>query len=134
MQKQPTQNILISALLVIAIILLAGVILGRYYASLPEHHPQDNKKNCEGVGGEWIDDQKTCILSSKKAGEVCVDGGQCESGICSPPELTDEQKITIKKQALKNIKGTCSGDNFSGGCVEQVISGEVTKESMCLGD
>ena len=132
MQKRNAKKRLTIFLIIIAVIVLLGIISGRYYASLPGHYPQADKQNCESVGGEWIEDRKTCVVSSKKVGEICTDGGQCESGICSPPKLTDEQEIAIEKEPLKNITGTCSADNFATGCIEQVIMGTVSKESMCL--
>ncbi|MFZ2193335.1 MAG: hypothetical protein WAV31_03750 [Candidatus Moraniibacteriota bacterium] len=134
MQKQSAQKTLMIILGVVVVIILAGIVSGQYYASLPGHNPQENKPNCESVGGEWIEDRKTCVVSSKKIGEICTDGGQCESGICSPLKLTDEQRATIEKESLKNMTGTCSADNFATGCIEQVIMGTVSKESMCLGN
>lgn len=132
MQKRTNQKKLTIFLIIISVIVLLGIISGRYYASLPGHYPQADKQNCESVGGEWVEDRKTCIVSSKKVGEICTDGGQCESGICSPLKLTDEQKTMIEKESLKNMTGICSADNFTTGCVEQVVMGVVSKESMCL--
>ncbi|MFC1600063.1 hypothetical protein ACFL3T_03490 [Patescibacteria group bacterium] len=115
-----------------AIIIVLGVGLGFYYSSLPQHHPQDSKQNCESVGGDWVDDQNKCLLSYKKEGETCTDGGQCISGICFPPELTEEQKLAIMNKPLTNIVGTCYPNEFASGCVEQILMGTVSKESMCM--
>lgn len=131
MQKIHLNKGLLSIFLVIVIVIASGIALGFYYSSLPGHHPQKNKQACESVGGEWLDDEKICLVSNKEAGERCTDGGQCISGICFPPELTEEQKIILMREPLKNMAGTCYADNFPTGCVEQVIMGEISKESMC---
>ncbi|MEA3398698.1 MAG: hypothetical protein U9R06_03070 [Patescibacteria group bacterium] len=96
-----------------------------------KHHPEKNKQFCENAGGQWTDDQ-ICLLSYKKAGETCTDGGQCMSGVCFPPTLTDEQKINLTKGPLENIVGTCYPENLVTDCVEQVIAGTISRESMCL--
>jgi len=100
---------------------------------LPEHHPEKNKQFCENAGGQWTDNQ-TCLLSYKKAGEICTDGGQRISGVCFPPTLTDEQKNNLTKGPLKNIVGTCYPEELVTSCVEQVLRGTISKESMCLDD
>ena len=119
---------------IMAIIILFGITLGFYYSSLSEHHPQKNKQSCESIGGQWLDNQKKCLLSYKKAGEICTDGGQCESGVCFPPALTEEQKTMLIKEPIKDIVGICYSDNFPTGCIKQVIMGIISKESMCLDD
>ena len=123
---------LIRTVIIIAIVLLFGIVLGLYYSSLPGHHPQKNKQACESVGGEWSDDKKICLISNKETGESCTDGGQCISGICFPPALTAEQKSMLMKEPIKNVVGTCYANNFLTGCIEQVIRGTISKESMCL--
>lgn len=132
MGKQSKDKSLMFVFIVILIIILFGIVLGFYYSSLSGHHPQKNKKSCESVGGNWSNEQEICFLSYKEAGELCTDGGQCISGLCFPPELTEVQKIEFKKGPLKNITGTCYPDNLIIGCVEQVIMGAVSKKSMCL--
>jgi hypothetical protein len=121
-------------IIVVAAICLLGVALGLYYSSLPAHHPQKNRKNCESVGGEWSEAQSVCLLSNKQAGEACTDGGQCQSGICSPRALTEQQITALDDGPIKNIIGTCSSDNIATGCVEQVVRGEISKKSLCLDD
>jgi len=117
---------------IITAICLFGIVLGLYYSSLPEHHPQRNKQSCESVGGEWSDDQERCLLAYKKAGQICTDGAQCESGVCFPPNLTEEQEIILINEPIENIVGTCYPDDLLAGCVKQVIMGIISKESMCL--
>ncbi|MFA6306792.1 MAG: hypothetical protein WCV70_04860 [Patescibacteria group bacterium] len=119
---------------IFAAVILLGIALGFYYSSLPEHHPQKNKQFCESAGGEWSDNQKNCLLSDKKAGEICTDGAQCESGVCFPPVLTEEQKTTLANKPINNIVGTCYANNFPTGCVKQIIMGTISKKSMCLDD
>ena len=133
MQKQNNSKVFIFFLIIFAIIIFLGIGLGYLYSSLPQHHPEKNKQSCENAGGQWTDKQ-TCLLSYKKAGEICTDGGQCISGICFPPTLTDEQKINLDKGPLKNIVGTCYPENLVTGCVEQVLMGIISRESMCLND
>lgn len=107
--------------------------MGFLYSSLPEHHPEKNKEYCEKAGGQWTDNE-TCLLSYKKAGESCADGGECRSGVCFPPALTEEQKNDLMKGPLKNIVGTCYPEELAIGCVAQVIKGTISQESMCLTD
>ncbi len=114
------------------IIALLGIVLGYCYSLLPGHHPEKNQQACESVGGEWSNSQNICLLANKKAGETCTDGAQCESGICFPPDLSEEQKIMLADESIKNIIGTCYPDNFPTGCVKQIIMGTISKESMCL--
>jgi len=132
MNLKENRNLIIIFVIIINIILF-GIGLGFLYSSLPAHHPEKNKQFCENAGGQWTDDQ-TCLLSYKKAGEICTDGGECISGVCFPPTLTDEQKNNLTKGPLKNIVGTCYPEELITGCVEQVLMGTVSKESMCLDD
>jgi len=132
-QKKYTPKILLFMIIIFTIIILFGIGLGFLYSSLPEHHPEKNKQFCENAGGQWTDDQ-TCLLSYKKAGEICTDGGQCISGVCFPPTLTDEEKINLTKSPLKNVVGTCYPEDLVTGCIEQVLMGTISKESMCLHD
>jgi len=118
--------------IIIVSIILFGIILGLFYSALPEHHPQRNKQTCEAVGGDWSDEQEVCLLSYKAAGEICIDGGQCISGVCFPPILTAEQEIELSNGPLENIVGTCYPDEWVKGCIRQVLKGTISKESMCL--
>jgi len=131
-QKHNTIKIFIFIIAMFAIVILLGVGLGFLYSSLPSHHPE-NKQYCENAGGLWTDEQ-ACLLSDKDAGETCTDGGQCISGVCFPPTLTDEQIINLANGPLKAIVGTCYPENSVTGCVEQVLKGTISKESMCLKD
>jgi hypothetical protein len=120
--------------MVFAVIIVFGIALGFFYSSLPTHHPQKNRQSCESVGGQWSDEQMLCLLAYKKSDELCTDGAQCISGICSPPSLSEEQRRVIMSETLKDIIGTCSSNNSPIGCVEQVVMGTVSKESICLSD
>ncbi|MBU0570219.1 MAG: hypothetical protein KKH94_00220 [Candidatus Omnitrophica bacterium] len=131
MQKQKTRNIFLFIILIFVTVILFGVGLGFLYSSLPEHHPEKNEQSCEKAGGLWTDDQD-CLLSYKKSGETCTDGGQCESGVCYPPALTDEQKNNLTKGPLEGMVGTCYPEELVTGCVKQVLLGTITEESMCL--
>ena len=122
-------------LLFILLIPVFGVSLGFYYSSLPENNPQRDKKSCESVHGEWIDDENRCLISYKKAGENCVDGGQCESGICFPSDITVAQKdMVLAGKIIENMSGICHEDTEVSGCIEQVIDGTISKASMCIED
>jgi len=132
MQNQTAKKSLIIIFIVIALIILGGIALGFYYNSLPENNPQKSKQGCESVGGDWSVEQNKCLVSYKEPGEICTDGGQCKSGVCFPPTLTEEQKINLTNNPLKNIVGTCYPDEQITGCVKQVLMGTVSKESMCL--
>jgi hypothetical protein len=123
---------LIIIFIIIVVIILAGITLGFFYSSLPENNPQRDKKSCESIYGKWLDDENKCLLSYKKAGETCIDGGQCKSGVCFPLELTEEQNIILETESIKGIKGTCYPENRVFGCVKQVINGTISKKSMCL--
>lgn len=133
MQKQNIPKIFIFIIIIFAIIIFSGIGLGLLYSSLPEHHPEKNKEYCERAGGQWTTDG-ICLLSYKKAGEPCTDGGQCVSGICFPPTLTDEQKINLARGPLKNIIGTCYPEDLITDCVEQVIKGTISQQSLCPDD
>jgi len=122
---------LLILLATIVAIILFGISLGVFYSLLPGHNPP-NKEACESVGGQWSEEQSFCLLSYKESGEACIDGGQCKSGVCFPPLLTEEQKNNLNNGPLKNIVGTCYSDELITGCVEQVIMGTLSKESMCL--
>jgi len=122
---------LLSVFIIIIAIILFGITLGILYSLLSGHNPPKNKQDCENVGGQWTDGQ-TCLLSYKNAGETCTDGGQCKSGVCFPPALTDEQKNNLTRGPLENIIGTCYPEDLVTGCVEQVLMGTISKESMCL--
>ncbi|MFA7681777.1 MAG: hypothetical protein WCX61_01980 [Candidatus Peribacteraceae bacterium] len=126
------RKMILYVFIILFIICAAGIALGFFYSSLPGHHPQESRQACESVGGEWSDEQNACLLSYKEGGELCTDGGQCISGICFPPVLSDEQKIALTHGSIKNIIGTCYADEFASGCVKQVIMGTVSKESLCL--
>lgn len=125
------RNIIIIAL-VLAVIVLTGIMLGLLYSRLPGNNPQKSQAGCEGVGGDWDAVERRCLVSYRKAGELCTDGGQCTSGVCFPPELTEEQKIDLTNGPLQNIVGTCYSEELIIGCVEQVLNGTVSEESMCL--
>lgn len=133
MQKQYNSKINIFIIIFFVIIILFGIILGFFYSFLPKHHPEKNKLFCENAGGQWTNNQ-TCLLSYKKTGEICTDGGQCISGVCSPPILTEEEKNNLNKGSLKNIVGTCYSEDLVTGCIKQVLKGIITKESMCIID
>jgi hypothetical protein len=131
MSKQEASRGII-VLVVIVIIILSGIALGFFYNSLPANNPQKSKQGCESVGGDWSTEQNKCLVSYKEPGAICTDGGQCKSGICFPPALTGEQKIILASEPIKNIIGTCHIDDSPTGCIEQVIMGTISKESMCL--
>ena len=128
------KNKLLIIFIIIAAIVLFGIILGYFYSLLPGHNPQKNEQACESVGGEWSGGLSSCLLADKKAGASCTDGAQCESGICFPPDLSEEQEMMLDKEPIKNIAGTCYPDNFPTGCVKQVVMGTVSKASMCPDD
>jgi len=127
MRKQ-VQTLLVAGLAIVII----GIVAGWLYSRLPSNNPQDSKQGCESVGGDWDNVVGQCLLSYKKAGETCVDGGQCVSGICSSPALTEEQKSALSQGPFTDIVGTCSANNEPIGCVPQVIKGSVSMDSMCL--
>ena len=132
MSKKDTNKKLIILLAMIVAIILFGISLGIFYSLLPGHNPPKSKQVCESAGGQWSDEQNFCLLSYKEPGEICTDGGQCKSGVCFPPTLTEEQRINLTNGPLKNIVGTCYPDELITSCVKQVLMGTVSKESMCL--
>jgi len=122
------RNLCIAAVVVI----LCGIGLGYYYSQLPENNPQKNQSNCEQAGGEWVAEQGTCLLSNRVAGDECTDGGQCQSGICSPSDLTSDQESRVASgEVLTGISGTCHADVFAEGCIPQVYKGKVSQDSLC---
>jgi len=131
MSQQNTNKKIIFIFTIVVIIIFFGIAMGFYYSSLPAHHPQQSKQACESVGGQWADEGSFCLISYKESGEICTDGGQCKSGVCFPPTLTEEQKSNLNNGPLKNIVGICYPDEIITGCVEQVLMGVVSKESMC---
>ncbi len=132
MQNQIVNKSLIIIFIIIVFIILGGITLGFFYSRLPGHNPPKNKQSCESVSGQWLDEQNICFLSYKESGEICTDGGQCKSGVCFPPILTEKQKINLNNGPLKNIVGTCYSDDLITGCVKQILMGTISKESMCL--
>ena len=131
MVKKSNKKLVILLVIIVAIILF-GISLGIFYSLLPGHNPPKSKQARESAGGQWSDEQNFCLLSYKEPGEICTDGGQCKSGVCFPPTLTEEQKTDLASGPLKKIVGTCYFDELITGCVEQVIMGTISKESMCL--
>ena len=107
-----------------------GISLGFGYSLLPANNPQKSKQGCESVGGDLSVEKNKCLVSYKNAGEICTDGGQCKSGVCFPPTLTDEQKNNLTLGSLKNIVGTCYPEDLVTGCVGQVLMGTISKELM----
>jgi len=132
MNKQDTNKKLVILLVIVVAVIVLGISLGIFYSLLPGNNPPKSKQACESAGGQWSNEQNLCLLSYKEAGETCTDGGQCKSGVCFPQTLTEEQKTNLARGPLKNIEGTCYPDQLITGCVQQVIKGTVSKESMCL--
>lgn len=131
-QSQPANRLLLKLIIIIVIICLSGIILGIWYNQLPVHHPGRNQSACEQAGGEWVTDQAICLISYKTTGEFCTDGGQCQSGVCFPPELTTEQQSVIASgQKISGLTGTCYPEEEIVDCVEQILKGTISKESLC---
>jgi len=131
-QKQPANKPLLKFIIVIVIICFAGIVLGIWYSQLPVHHPERGQSACEQAGGEWLTDQAICLISHKTAGESCTDGGQCQSGVCFPPELTSEQQSIIASgQEISGLIGTCYPEGEIMGCVKQILKGVVSEDSLC---
>ncbi|PIY96987.1 MAG: hypothetical protein COY66_01855 [Candidatus Kerfeldbacteria bacterium CG_4_10_14_0_8_um_filter_42_10] len=120
---------LFKLIIAIVIIGLLGVGSGYYYSQLPKNNPQKNQSNCEQAGGDW--ENEKCLLSNRLTGEECIDGGQCQSGICFPPELTEEQIAELAEKPLTDITGTCYSEELIEECVKQVNNGTVSLESLC---
>jgi hypothetical protein len=127
-----TQNKFKKIIKIIITIILLGILIGFLYSLLPTHNPQRNKYSCESIGGEWLNQNNTCLISYKEAGENCTDGSQCKSGICFPPDLTQQQIDSLKEKPLDNIIGTCYPDMNATGCIKQVINGRISEKSMCI--
>jgi hypothetical protein len=108
-----------------------GMGVGYFYSQLPANNPQKNQANCEKAGGEWQKNKANCLLSYRAAGEACTDGGQCQSGICFPPTMNEEQMAILAEGTLSGIIGTCYPDGINDGCIKQVINGKVTMQSLC---
>ncbi|MBU1148563.1 hypothetical protein KKI23_00565 [Patescibacteria group bacterium] len=120
-------------LIIIAVICIGGIGLGFWYSQLDVHHPERSQEACEQSWGEWQADEETCILSSRQAGEACVDGGQCQSGVCFPPDLTEEQQAIIDADnEVSDLTGSCYPEELVRDCVKQVLNGTVNQESLCL--
>jgi len=126
------KKLILILILIPIVIILSGITLGFLYSSLPGNNPQRDRSSCESIYGEWVTDESRCLLSYKKAGQACIDGGQCESGVCYPPALTEDQLKMLDYKKIENITGTCYPESEILGCVEQVLGGTISKESMCL--
>ena len=123
--------IIITALAAIIIFISFG--LWFWYNQLPENNPQRSKADCEKAGGEWAEEQSLCLISNRLAGEECTDGGQCRSGVCFPPDLSEKQmEIIYRGEKITGLTGACYPDDLAFGCVKQVIKGTVSLESLCL--
>ncbi len=126
-------NKLLFAIIISIVIILLGIGLGIWYNQLPENNPQRDQSSCEQAGGEWVAEQKNCLISNRMEGENCTDGGQCQSGVCFPPDLTSEQQANIDEgNVLMGITGTCYPEELIEGCVKQVLKGIVSQESLCI--
>ena len=117
--------------LILVLISLFGITLGFLYERLPSNNPQKSQVGCESVGGDWDTVADKCLVSYKEAGESCTDGGQCISGICSPPTLSSDEKDTLAHNPISNIVGVCASNAEVTGCVPQVQKGVVSIETMC---
>ncbi|MFA6391663.1 MAG: hypothetical protein WCW66_02805 [Patescibacteria group bacterium] len=130
-QSKKTNKDLFIVIIIIVSICLFGILVGYFYSQLPENNPQKNQSNCEKAGGVWEKNSDNCLLSYKADGEICTDGGQCQSGICFPPALSEAQMVTLEDEELSGIIGTCYTDDSAEGCVKQVIDGAVSMQSLC---
>ena len=131
-RHQSFNQFLLKLIIVIVVICLSGIGLGIWYNQLPVHHPERNQSACEQAGGEWLTDHAVCLLSHKEAGDSCTDGGQCQSGVCFPPDLTEEQQATITSgNKVSGLTGTCYPEEEVMGCVKQILKGVVSRESLC---
>lgn len=130
MQRGSNRQI-VTVVLVLVAIPLVGIMLGFLYSRLPANNPQRSQTGCESVGGDWDSVAGRCLVSYKEAGESCIDGGQCKSGICSPPRLSSEELAALKRGPISGIVGVCASNTEVTGCVPQVLKGVVSAESMC---
>lgn len=129
--RKHRNNDLLIIVSVIALVCLLGITIGYFYSQLPENNPQKNEENCEKAGGEWQENNEKCLLSHRADGEACTDGGQCQSGICFPPALSDDQMEALTEGELSGIIGTCYQNDSPEGCIKQVIDGTVSMQSLC---
>lgn len=125
-------NLMILAIaLIFVIILIFGVLFGFIYQQLPSNNPYKSQAGCESVGGDWNTETGKCLVSYKEAGKSCTDGGQCKSGVCSPPTLSSEEKKALRHGSILDIIGVCASSTEVTGCVPQVLNGVISAESMC---
>ena len=117
--------------LILTAISLVGIMLGFLYSRLPSNNPQESQAGCESVGGDWDVVASRCLVSYKEAGELCIDGGQCISGVCSPPILSIEEEATLEHNPISGVIGICASSTEVTGCAPQVLKGIISKESMC---
>ena len=129
--KQGMNKQLMTVVLILVSIVLLGIALGFLYERLPSNNPQESQVGCESVGGDWDVVAGKCLVSYKEAGEACTDGGQCKSGVCSPPMLSSEEKAALEHGSVSGIIGVCASNAEIIGCVPQVQKGFVSTESMC---
>jgi len=122
---------MVKVALVLLAIPLIGIMLGFLYSQLPGNNLQRSQAGCESVGGDWDTVAGMCLVSYKETGEPCTDGGQCKSGVCSPPTLSSEERAALVHGPVSGIVGVCASDTEVTGCVPQVLMGSVTSESMC---
>ncbi len=131
MQREVKRQIVTVVSIVVAILVM-GVLLGMLYGALPSNNPQKSQAGCESVGGDWDAVASTCLVSYKSAGESCTDGGQCKSGVCSPPILSNEDDALLARGPLSGVVGICATTAEVFGCVPQVLKGTISIESMCI--
>lgn len=130
---QKSNKLLFVIFLGITVIILLGIGLGIWYNQLPENNPQRNQSSCEKASGEWVAEQENCLISNRTTGEICTDGGQCQSGVCFPPDLTPEQQTSISDgNVITGITGTCYSEESIEGCIKQVLKGTISRESLCI--
>ena len=116
MKNSQTEFVLPLLIIIALALVVTGITLGFLYSRLPSNNPQKSQVGCESVGGDWNAVAQECLVSYKKTGELC----------------TEEQKINLISSPLENMAGTCYPDELITGCVEQVLMGTISKESMCL--
>ena len=129
--QQTTSRQTVTIILILMAISLVGIVLGFLYARLPSNNPQKSQEGCESVGGDWNTVTGECLVSYKEAGESCTDGGQCKSGVCSPTELSTNQRVELEQGPVSGVVGVCASSTEFTGCVPQVLKGTISKESMC---